>query len=273
MSYTLFLMADLIFGKYEIQHRLAIGGMGEVFFSVQKGGFERPVILKSLLPDLALQEGFIDQFLDEARVAATLNHPNVVSIYEVGLWNGTYYIAMEYIRGRNLSQLLRRSIEQQVQVPAHVAGRIIHDAAAGLHHAHVATDGNGNSLNIVHRDISPQNIMVREDGVTTYTRQNTKLSMTLLDRVNPAISLPEVLAVATRFDWFLQLIDDGVAAEGLWEMFFEDALAHDDIEARGRVRAALLLCDDLADLEGDGAPGDDGNDDSDDESIHGGLSQ
>jgi len=161
-------MSDLIFGKYEIQHRLAIGGMGEVFFSVQKGvpGFERPVILKSLLPDLALQEGFIDQFLDEARVAATLNHPNVVSIYEVGLWNGTYYIAMEYIRGRNLSQLLRRSIEQQVQVPAHVAGRIIHDAAAGLHHAHVATDGNGNSLNIVHRDISPQNIMVREDGVT-----------------------------------------------------------------------------------------------------------
>ncbi len=161
-------MADLIFGKYEIQHRLAIGGMGEVFFAVQKGvpGFERPVILKSLLPDLALQEGFIDQFLDEARVAATLNHPNVVSIYEVGLWNGTYYIAMEYIRGRNLSQLIRKAIEQQVQIPPAVAGRIIHDAAIGLDHAHHATDANGASLNIVHRDISPQNIMVREDGVT-----------------------------------------------------------------------------------------------------------
>ncbi len=161
-------MADLIFGKYEIQHRLAIGGMGEVFFATQKGvpGFERPVILKSLLPDLAQQEGFIEQFLDEARVAATLNHPNVVSIYEVGLWNGTYYIAMEYIRGRNLSQLLRRAIEQQIAVPANVAGRIIHDAAIGLDHAHHATDNNGVLLNIVHRDISPQNIMVREDGVT-----------------------------------------------------------------------------------------------------------
>ena len=161
-------MADLIFGKYEIQHRLAIGGMGEVFFATQKGvpGFERPVILKSLLPDLAQQEGFIDQFLDEARVAATLNHPNVVSIYEVGLWNGTYYIAMEYIRGRNLSQLLRKAIEQQIAVPPHVAGRIIHDAAIGLDHAHHATDNNGTMLNIVHRDISPQNIMVREDGVT-----------------------------------------------------------------------------------------------------------
>ncbi len=161
-------MADLIFGKYEIQHRIAIGGMGEVFVAVQKGvpGFQRPVILKSLLPDLALQEGFIEQFLDEARVAATLNHPNVVSIYEVGLWNGTYFIAMEYIRGRNLAQLLRRSIEQQTTLPVQVAGRIVHDAAVGLDHAHHATDVNGNSLNIVHRDISPQNIMVREDGVT-----------------------------------------------------------------------------------------------------------
>ena len=74
-------MGELVFGKYEIQHRLAIGGMGEVFYAVQSGvsGFERPAILKSLLPDLAQQEGFIDQFLDEARVAATLNHPNVVS--------------------------------------------------------------------------------------------------------------------------------------------------------------------------------------------------
>jgi hypothetical protein len=106
-----------------------------------------------------------------------------------------------------------------------------------------------------------QSRWVREDGVTTYIRQNTKLSMTLLDRVNPAISLAEVLAMATRFDWFLQLIDDGVAAEQLWELFFEDALAHDDIEARGRVRASLLLCDDLAGLDDGGAVKDGDSDD------------
>jgi eukaryotic-like serine/threonine-protein kinase len=159
---------DLVFGKYEIQHRLAIGGMGEVFYAVQKGvpGFERAAILKSLLPDLASQEGFIDQFLDEARVAATLNHPNVVSIYEVGQWNGTYFIAMEYIRGRNLSQLIRRALENQQRVPPMVVARIIRDAAGGLDHAHRATDTSGRPLNIVHRDISPQNIMVRDDGVT-----------------------------------------------------------------------------------------------------------
>jgi serine/threonine protein kinase len=160
---------DLVFGKYEIQHRLAIGGMGEVFYALQKGvpGFERPVILKSLLPELAQQEGFIDQFLDEARVAATLNHPNVVSIFEVGQWNGTYYLAMEYIRGRNLSQILRKALEQQQQVPPLVAARIVRDAALGLDHAHRASDSSGQPLHVVHRDISPQNIMVREDGLTT----------------------------------------------------------------------------------------------------------
>lgn len=159
---------DLVFGKYEIQHRLAIGGMGEVFYALQKGvpGFERPVILKSLLPELAAQDGFIDQFLDEARVAATLNHPNVVSIFEVGQWNGTYYIAMEYIRGRNLAQVLRKAVEQQSYVPPLVAVRIVKDAALGLDHAHRATDGAGQPLNVVHRDISPQNIMVRDDGLT-----------------------------------------------------------------------------------------------------------
>ena len=92
--------SDLIFGKYQILSRLAVGGMGEVFEARQVGvpGFERMVILKSLLPDLAKEQDFIAQFLDEARVAATLNHPNVVSIYEVGQWNGTYYIAMELHR-------------------------------------------------------------------------------------------------------------------------------------------------------------------------------
>ena len=162
-------MSVLIFGKYELHSRLAIGGMGEVFYGVQRAevkGFERPVILKNLLPELAQQDGFVEQFLDEARVAATLNHPNVVSIYEVGKWNGVYFLAMEYISGRNLAQLIRASIRQSVPISAAVAAQIIHDAALGLDHAHQAKDGQGQPLHLVHRDISPQNIMVREDGVT-----------------------------------------------------------------------------------------------------------
>ena len=161
-------MSQLIFDKYEVVRRLALGGMGEVFLARQTGvaGFDRLVILKSLLPELAEQEGFVDQFLDEARVAATLNHPNIVAIYEVGLWNGVYFIAMEYIHGEDLSRLSHAASRVGETVPIQVAARIVHDASLGLYHAHSATDLSGNPMQIVHRDISPQNIMVRSDGVT-----------------------------------------------------------------------------------------------------------
>jgi hypothetical protein len=98
---------------------------------------------------------------------------------------------------------------------------------------------------------------VREDGVTTYTRQNTKLSLTLLERVNPATALPEVLAVATRFDCYLQMIDEGLSARELWELFFDAALPHSEIEARERVRAALLLSEDSAGFDEQNADKDD----------------
>jgi hypothetical protein len=103
---------------------------------------------------------------------------------------------------------------------------------------------------------------VREEGITTYTRQNTKLSLTLLDRVNPARTLEEVMAVASRFDLFLQLIDDGVSAEEMWDYLFDDALPHSDIGARERVRAALLLTEESAGF-GDGEGGADGNAEAD----------
>ncbi len=161
-------MSKLVFEKYEIIRRLAIGGMGEIFLAKQVGvaGFERLVILKNLLPDLAEEEKFITEFLDEARVAATLNHPNIVSIFEVGKWEGVYFIAMEYIRGESISNLIVDSYKQKKRIPPSVAARVVHDAALGLDHAHSAKDTAGRALYIVHRDISPQNIMVRDDGVT-----------------------------------------------------------------------------------------------------------
>jgi serine/threonine protein kinase len=161
---------NLIFGKYELIRRLALGGMGEVFLARQTGGVsgtERLVILKSLLPELAEQEGFIDQFLDEARVAAKLNHPNVVQMLEAGLWNGMYFIAMEYIRGENLSRIQKTAKAKGLPFPVHIVVRVIRDALNGLGHAHGAIDDQtGQPLSVVHRDVSPQNIMVRVDGVT-----------------------------------------------------------------------------------------------------------
>jgi serine/threonine-protein kinase len=161
---------DLIFGKYALIRRLALGGMGEVFLAQQTGGVvgtERLAILKSLLPELAAQDGSIDQFLDEARVAAKLNHPNIVQMFEAGKWNDVYFIAMEYIRGENLSRIAKAARARGVKIPLHVLVRIVRDALLGLAHAHSAHDEiTGTPLGVVHRDVSPQNIMVRVDGVT-----------------------------------------------------------------------------------------------------------
>ena len=204
----------LIFGKYSIVRRLAIGGMAEIFLARQTDSFgvDRLVILKSLLPDLAQYPNFVEQFMAEARMAATLNHTNIVYIYEVGAWEGTYFIAMEYIKGENLSRLLRAAIEVGIILPQGHAVRIIYGAAQALAHAHDATDINGTALNIVHRDISPQNIMLRSDGVTKVVdfgiaRASNEASRTATGQIKGKLSYmpPEQLrgeAVDHRADQF-----------------------------------------------------------------------
>ncbi len=161
-------MAVLVFDKYEVIRRLVVGGMGEIFLARQKDeiGVDRLIILKSLLPTLAEDPVQVGQFLDEARVAASLNHPNIVSLFEVGRWRGTYFIAMEYIEGHTIAGILLTAIQANLTIPIEAPMRIIKDAASALAYAHEATDPEGVPLHIVHRDVSPQNIMVRKDGLT-----------------------------------------------------------------------------------------------------------
>jgi eukaryotic-like serine/threonine-protein kinase len=153
------------FGKYRVVKPLARGGMGEVFLARYEGpaGFSRTTVVKRILPHLASEPAFIEMFLHEARTAAMLQHPNVVQILELGQAEDTWFIAMEFIDGSTLRNLQRAHSDGAVideVLVAHIAAQ----ALAGLHYAHTLVAPDGQHIQVVHRDLSPDNIMVGFNG-------------------------------------------------------------------------------------------------------------
>ncbi|HEY3817990.1 MAG TPA: protein kinase [Polyangiaceae bacterium] len=153
-------------GRYEVFATLGRGGMAEVFLAVSRGpkGFNKLVVLKKLRAHLVDEPSFRQMFLDEARLAARLNHANVVQSYEVGERDGSYFIAMEYLDGQPLNRLLEELRTRGERLDPAIAARIAADASNGLAHAHELADYDGTPLQIIHRDISPHNIFVTYDG-------------------------------------------------------------------------------------------------------------
>ena len=155
------------FGKYQLIAHLASGGMAEIFLARQRGigGFEKLLVIKKILPHLAKEEVFVQMFLDEARIAAQLNHQNVVQIYDLGCEESQYFIAMEYLEGESLSALMRKSRKVGRPIPPYLAAGITMQVCDGLHHAHSMETPDGQPLNVVHRDVNPQNIFVLYSGL------------------------------------------------------------------------------------------------------------
>ena len=151
------------FGKFELIKRIGAGGMGEVFLARVPGSTE-PLVVKRILPHLTENPRFLRLFLDEARIAARLIHPNIARIVELGEAEGAWYVAMEHVPGRDLRDLLRRMKERDELTPVEVVLRIGVEIAAGLDYAHKATDNVGKPLKIVHRDVSPHNILISRFG-------------------------------------------------------------------------------------------------------------
>jgi serine/threonine-protein kinase len=127
-------------------------------------GFERLVAIKTILPMLADDPSFVQMFLDEARIVARIQHPNVASVLDLGEQDDLLYLVLEWIDGEPLSALLREALSRQIPVPLGVAGRIVIDTCAGLHAAHELRDEQDRPLGLVHRDVSPQNVLISSDG-------------------------------------------------------------------------------------------------------------
>ncbi|MBA3452025.1 MAG: serine/threonine protein kinase [Deltaproteobacteria bacterium] len=156
-------MVAVSLGRYEVLRLLATGGMAELYLARTRGagGFEKPLVLKRMLPQIAEDPDLRTMFLDEARLAATLHHPNVVQVFDLGEDAGQYFFAMEYVHGSDVHRLMRAA---SGVLPLDVSIEIVSQTAAGLHHAHERVDDTGTALGIVHRDVSPSNMLCTWEG-------------------------------------------------------------------------------------------------------------
>ena len=245
-------------GRYEVLTQLAAGGMAGVYVARAQGvaGFERMVALKVLHPHLAYEEEFISMFLDEARLAARIRNLHVVATHEISDSDGDgYFLVMDYVEGDTLSAMLKQSARRAERLPLPVSCRIILDALAGLAAAHELCDEHGEPLKLVHRDVSPHNIMVGKDGIARLTdfgvaKAEKRLSSTQEGKFKGKLSYmaPEH-ASAGRTDQRSDLFSMGIV---LWETLTGQRLfrGHNNGETltkvlSGRIPAPSELWSDL----------------------------
>ncbi len=175
--------------RYRVLERLEAGGMAEVFrgeaISVQ--GFRKAVAIKRVLPHLVQNKKFLKMFLDEARLGARLSHGNVVTVFDIGSADETYFIVMEYVDGTNLKRIMEALRKQGAAVPVNEAIYICMEACRGLSYAHELTDEEGNLLHLVHRDVSPPNIMLTKRGEVKLTDFGLAKATTQLEKTDPGV--------------------------------------------------------------------------------------
>ena len=223
--------------RYELVGELASGGMATVFLArlTGVGGFQRFVAIKRLHPHLANEKEFVEMFLDEARIAARIHHPNVVPILEVGASPVGYYLVMEYIEGDTLARLLARAAQRGKRLPVPIALRIALDTLSGLHAAHELRDDTGEPVNLVHRDVSPQNVLVGIDGIARITdfgvaRAASRLTATRVGQLKGKIAYmaPEQAAGEETLDRRADVFASGIV---IWEELAAKRLFKADNEA------------------------------------------
>ncbi len=175
--------------RYQVVRRLDAGGMAEIFLarSLAIQGMERTVAIKRVLPSLTKNRKFTEMFLDEARLSMGLNHANIVTVTDVSESGGTYFIVMEYVDGYNVRHIFQRASERGFRIPVSTACYLMMEVCKGLEHAHTKKDAGGKHLRIVHRDLSPPNILVSRAGEVKITDFGLAKATSQLTRTDPGV--------------------------------------------------------------------------------------
>jgi serine/threonine protein kinase len=159
------------YGPYRLLEKIAVGGMAEVFRAKRAGveGFEKVVAVKRILPHLSDNKEFVDMFINEAKMVAGLTHPNIVQIFDLGKIDKSYYIAMEYVHGKDLRSIQKRARDRELKIPLDISSLIVSKICLALESAHRKKDESGRPMRIVHRDVSPQNVLISYEGEVKLT--------------------------------------------------------------------------------------------------------
>ncbi|MGA0164051.1 MAG: serine/threonine protein kinase, partial [Bdellovibrionota bacterium] len=235
------------FGDYILLDRIAVGGMAEIFRAKQSGarGFEKIVVIKKILQHLGDDPEFVSMFEDEAKIAAQLNQANIVQIYELGEVNENLYIVMEYVEGKNLRDVIRALSTKNLQLSIPQTVFIVSEILKGLDYAHRKTDSQGRALEIVHRDMSPQNVIVSYEGEVKIldfgiAKASSKLSKTEVGVLKGKFSYMSPEQASGRL--ISQSTDLYAVGVMLHEMLTGQRLfrADTDMETLERVRQAIV---------------------------------
>ena len=236
------------YGRYVLLERLAVGGMAEVFRAKRKGveGFEKVVAVKRILSHLSSNKDFIDMFVDEAKMVASLSHPNIAQIFDLGKIDDSYYIAMEFVEGRDLRTILSRARNRGTHLGVDLAALIAAKVGAALEYAHRHRDDDGNDLRIVHRDVSPQNILVSTEGEVKLVDFGIARAATKASHTDSGSLRGKLLYMSPEQAWG-KALDNRSDIFSLGGVFFEALTGHplfsgnSEMSILERVREARVL--------------------------------
>ncbi|MBM4370737.1 MAG: serine/threonine protein kinase [Deltaproteobacteria bacterium] len=213
--------------RYQVIERIDAGGMAEIFKgrALSLDGIEKPVAIKRILPSLSQNKKFLKMFIDEARLSMRLNHANIVQVFDVGRADDTYFLVMEFVDGSNVRRLFQKAAEVGYQLPVAVAAHVTIEIAKGLSTAHEAADATGSPLGIVHRDVSPPNILISWSGEVKITDFGLAKAVSQLERTEPGV-------VKGKYSYLSPEAAEGRSVDARSDIFSAGIILHELLTGR-----------------------------------------